>query len=877
MFEASAPPTVHSILRPKRWALWAVIVVSVGLGAWAIAANIERASLRGSSWAVREAQLDNRLQQIATMALSDARGTIIVIDPQTGRIRAVVNPEIAFGESLPPGSTIKPFTTMAAMNSGVVRADTTTLCREQYAHETFQTVCAHPRDLGPLTPTEAIAYSCNYYFGKVGEQLSEPAFASTLTQFGFGKKTGVNFHNEASGKLVRGAWHSQNAIGETENFYVTPIQLLNAYSALVNGGRLFVPQVSSPAGFQSRLQTQLVINDEQRTLVIKGMRGAVRYGTAESAGLYSLPNYVFGKTGTATQINGFRTQGWFVGFATALDDEQPADRELEPRNIKIGVLVFLHKAHGSDAGKVARRVFEEFTRSQNGELPEAKPAIAAITQPAPAPQHVKIHSAKENLTRAMTLENYILGVVATEGSTETELAAAQALAIASRTFALRNIGRHSTEGYDYCSTTHCQRFETAGEYVPAHLREAVYSTSGETIRDSRNQLADAYFSASCGGVTANVTTLWGAEARPYLRGVEDSYCETGKHGRWQDVISTAQLQKAMQSDPRTSDVDLITELTVGRRDETGRVQLIRIKGKRAITIGGWEFKIIVGRALGWNVLKSSRFDITRSGSDFVFTGSGFGHGLGLCQEGAHAMAARGASYRQVLAKYFPGTTVSTQVSNWSSDVFWGGDPTNLVALSAFQRSRRTFSGEQVRISFPISIDQREIESLLSEVESHRRNLNSRLSAAGLFTQVPAVEIHVNETTGDFVGRTGQPPWAAAASKGNRIELQPLNVLKRRNVLSTTVRHELVHVLLNAMGGRSARWFAEGLAIHFAGEGSMVSSHVPRTAMTTEQIEQKLSVASSAAEMKTAYAAAYQAVQQLISAEGELNVWRRISR
>ena len=856
----------------KRGAWWAFVVFSLVAAAWIFAANTDRISLSKSNHALSEAELDNHLQQAATAALLDARGTIVVIDPQTGRIRAVVNPEIAFGESLPPGSTIKPFTTIAALNSGVVQPDSTTLCREEYAHDTFHTVCSHPRDLGPLNPTDAIAYSCNYYFGKVGERLNEQAFSSTLAQFGFGKKTGVNFHGEAGGKLVRGAWHSQNAIGESEDFYTTPIQLLTAYSALVNGGRLFVPQVSSPAGFQSKLQTQLNINDDQRTLVVKGMRGAVRYGTAESAGLYSLSNFVIGKTGTATQINGFRTQGWFVGFASDLSDDAPAESELEPKHIRLGVLVFLHKAHGSDAGKVARRVFEVFARSSGDEV---KPAIAETSQPSRSPGEVKIHSVKENVTRTMSLENYILGVVAAEGSTETELAAAQALAITSRTYAVGNIGRHSSEGYDFCSTTHCQRFEASID-VAAHLREAVHSTEGQTIQDSQNQLADAYFSASCGGVTANVATLWGAHARTYLRGVEDSLCETGKHGRWKDVISAAQLQKSMQSDPRTSLVRRITDITVQRRDETGRAQLITINGDREVRISGWEFKIIVGRALGWNLLKSSRFEVSRSGSDFVFTGSGFGHGLGLCQEGAHAMAVRGANYRQILTKYFPGTTVASEVSKWSADVLWRG-PAHVVASRSFQRARRTLSGEQVRISFPASIEQREIESLLSEVESHRRSLNARVSAAGLFTQVPAVEIYVNETTGDFVGRTGQPPWAAAATKGNRVELQPLSTLKRRNVLSTTLRHELVHVLLNATGGRTSRWFEEGLAIHFAGEGPLVSPHAPRAALTPEQIEQRLGGASSAVEMKVAYAAAYKAVQQLISAEGESNVWRRISR
>jgi stage II sporulation protein D len=71
---------------------------------------------------------------------------------------------------------------------------------------------------------------------------------------------------------------------------------------------------------------------------------------------------------------------------------------------------------------------------------------------------------------------------------------------------------------------------------------------------------------------------------------------------------------------------------------------------------GWDFKLIVGRTLGWNMLKSSRFEVTRAGPNFVFRGEGFGHGLGLCQEGAHALARRrGASYLQILRHYFPGT------------------------------------------------------------------------------------------------------------------------------------------------------------------------------------------------------------------------------
>lgn len=879
------PPTArintHRSPNLKRWAMWLAALFTVAVALWAISSQANRGSLLASTTSLSEIELDQRLQQAATSALGDERGTIIVIDPQTGRIRAVVNPEIAFGESLPPGSTIKPFTTLAALNTGILDNDSTTLCREEYSHDTFHTVCAHPRGLTPLNPTDALAYSCNYFFGKVGEKLSEPAFSATLSQFGFGKKTGVNFHGEANGKLVRGAWRSQNAIGETDNFHATPIQVLIAYSAIANGGSLFVPQLSAPTEFQSGRATPVPIDVDQRKLVIKGMRGAVRYGTAESASLYSLPNYIFGKTGTATQINGFRTQGWFVGFASDLNDAAPEDLELEASHIKLGVLVFLAKAHGSDAAKVARRVFEEYARTASPPKQETHVAVGApLVQPRRASNEVKVYSASENVTRTMSLEDYILGVVATEGSTENERAAAQALAIASRTYALRNLGRHSADGYDFCSTTHCQRYTATSANIAPHLLEAVHSTSGETLRTNHDQLADAYFSASCGGATANMATLWGGSAPIHLRGVEDEYCATEKHSSWEDVISRSQLQKALQSDPRTTLVGPISDLSIYRRDETGRAQIISIKGNRQITISGWEFKIIVGRALGWNVLKSSRFEISRAGGNFIFRGSGFGHGLGLCQEGAHVMASRGATYRQILMKYFPGTRITKDdVPGWSADILWQNETQFATAsmVRTLQGSRRTLSGEQVRISYPASIQRREAEALLNEAQSHRRSLNARLNAAGVWAQLPSVDIFVNETTGDFVGRTGQPPWSAGASKGNRIELQPLAILKRRKVLSTTLRHEFVHVVIEAIGsGRTPRWLAEGLAIHFAGEGPLVSRHAGKE-LSTEQVEQRLVTAKSPEEMKAAYAAAYGAVRRMITAEGEPNVWRRLSR
>jgi stage II sporulation protein D len=502
----------------------------------------------------------------------------------------------------------------------------------------------------------------------------------------------------------------------------------------------------------------------------------------------------------------------------------------------------------------------------------------------------------------MPIEDYVRGVVAAEGSTETEVEALKALAIASRTYTLKNINRHARDGYDFCTTTHCQRYHPAElgstDDVASAVVEAVERTKGEVLLGSDAQVADSYFSASCGGATANLAALWGGTAPPYLRGVRDDYCASEPHANWTDTIPQSKLLKALNSDARTSVGNRIEGVRILRTDASGRAELVVLEGDRRLTVKGWDFKIIVGRALGWNLLKSSRFTVERVGSNFVFRGSGFGHGLGLCQEGAHVMAQRGARYRQILARYFPGTDVSdsfvTQTVSLRSlppmqptsfaDLLWTDASLSEVNLmpgssrTVRAAARRTLSSEHFRVNYPVTVNQREVEGLLSFLQSSRKSLLARVTAAGVNAQFPGLEIFINETTGDFVGRTRQPPWAAAATQNNRIELQPLATLKRRRILETTLRHELVHTVIDVLGGgRTPRWLAEGLALHYADEGRLIARYEPRKRMTVEAIETQLAGARSADEMKTAYAAAYREVKKLISDEGETNVWRRVTR
>src|SRR5215213_3842615 len=573
------------------------------------------------------------LQSVATAALGQREGAIIVIDPQTGRIRALVNPTLAFQHAFPPGSTIKPFTALAALRAGVIDEDSRTRCREEHKDEVE--ACSHPRDLPPLNPSEAIAYSCNYYFAKTGERIKANDLAQTLAEFGFGQPAGIDAEEEAQGAIVRAKWQPNSAIGEGEFIQTTPLQLLMAYTALLNGGRLLTPQLGPSA---PQVRSQVEIEVAERAIILAGMRGAVRFGTAEKAGLSSLPAYVVGKTGTSTQIQGFRTHGWYVGFSFA-PNKPPG-----PKNLQLAVVVYLKNAHGSEAAEVAAPILQQSVETSETESPK------------PTTTNVVVHQVTENKSHEMSLEDYVARVVSVEASTEDEPEALKSVAIAARTFALKNLARHKQEGYDFCSTTHCQRFESTTP--PPAVVAAVEGTAGLVLTDDRGLVADSYFGASCGGMTANLQTLWETPAPKHLTGVRDDYCNAGFHSRWTDVITPERMAAALRSDPRTDVGETIRELTVSRRDETGRAELVSILGKQRRVINGWEFKLIVGRALGWNVLKSSRFSISRSGSAFVFRGSGFGHGLGLCQEGAHVMAQRGFTYRQIVAKYFPGTSVS---------------------------------------------------------------------------------------------------------------------------------------------------------------------------------------------------------------------------
>jgi SpoIID/LytB domain protein len=922
------------ITQVHAWALAcaciAILLLSFPLpqGGWA-AFEAPRAD-RGDS------EMDSALQEAAIAALGQRKGTIIIMDAQTGRIRALVNPKTAFAEAAMPGSTMKPFTALAALRAGLIDQDSRTVCPGRFTGLDFSLACVHPDHLPPFTPSQAIAYSCNYYFASLGQRLGRDDLIQTLRSFGFGQLAAPS---EVAGLLrpcetgnsarIQIAHHAsaqsdcnaRAAVGESDHIQVTPIQLLAAYTALVNGGHLFQPRVAEDSESDPIERATIEINPRHRAIITEGMAGAVRYGTARHAHLDSLPLYILGKTGTSMPPKGFRSNGWFVGFAAP---PQPKG-EPQPAEIDLAVLVLVERSHGADAAAISRSIFEAYAAARSSKSKPTPISSNANSPELDSKSEIKVHLVTENATQELGLEEYVLGVMRAEGSMETEPEALKALAVAVRTYALKNRGRHAKDGYDFCSTTHCQRFVVATDRGASptvregSLLAAVRDTEGQVLRDNRGQFVDSYFGASCGGETANVGTLWGVTPPEYLRGVRDEFCLSGPHAHWTDTISRADLLRALQSDSRTNVGSRLDQVVVSKRDQTGRAEFITLEGEQRKSVRGWDFKIIVGRVLGWNLLKSSRFEVSRAGSGFVFRGSGFGHGLGLCQEGAHVLAARGVGYQRILEKYFPGTGVrpsgrlSGRVSS-NEGIDLNAKAAKVVAKSAEENLRvplrplrlsktwkadasparanerlvferhatgqrfLTISSEHFRVTYPAAVDRRDANQVLGTLDSARANFISRASAASVSVgDLPLLEIRINDSTGDFIARTGQPWWAAAATKGNRIELQPLGILKRRGVLLTTLRHELAHAVIDrASHNRAPRWLEEGFALYLAGEGATISRYLRRVKLSTEELEKKLERPGSAEDMRALYAQAYSDVFYLVGNSGEPSVWKKLA-
>ena len=246
------------------------------------------------------------------------------------------------------------------------------------------------------------------------------------------------------------------------------------------------------------------------------------------------------------------------------------------------------------------------------------------------------------------LEAYVSSVVASEYPFP-EVEGAKAQAVLARTYALRRTGAQAR--YDLDDHTGSQVYRGAGAETEVSRRAAA-ETAGEVLRYDGALAETPYFSSS-GGYTADNDAVWAGAPLPYLRAVADPYDADSPHHTWETTVGQDRLHRAL-SDRFGGRV---RGFTVARRSRSGRVAEVTLDGARRPSISGSQFRSAVNAELGAQTIRSTRFEVARDGDAYVFTGGGFGHGVGMSQYGARGQARAGRSYRDILAYYFAGTAL----------------------------------------------------------------------------------------------------------------------------------------------------------------------------------------------------------------------------
>jgi stage II sporulation protein D len=295
-------------------------------------------------------------------------------------------------------------------------------------------------------------------------------------------------------------------------------------------------------------------------------------------------------------------------------------------------------------------------------------AAAACASRAPAPPPVVTAQPPPRTTLRVRLdtrvvsvpvEEYVAGCVVAElGSLDLgPPAAARARdvqAIVCRSYALGNLLKHGSEGFDLCATTHCQVYRPVPATAIGRLaREAAERTAGRILYLNGQPVVPVYH-ADCGGRTSAASDVWGGPPTAHLQSVKDDVCERRPPWRWE--VALDRLDAALRQVPGL-DVRGLRDVGVARRDAAGRAATVRLEGAETRTARSDDFRAAVVAVFGPSSLRSTWFTIARRGRTLEFEGRGNGHGVGLCQLGLVARAGRGESPASILAHYYSGATV----------------------------------------------------------------------------------------------------------------------------------------------------------------------------------------------------------------------------
>jgi stage II sporulation protein D len=264
------------------------------------------------------------------------------------------------------------------------------------------------------------------------------------------------------------------------------------------------------------------------------------------------------------------------------------------------------------------------------------------------PSIVALPGGRSGVVAAVPVDDYLYGVLPVEASPGWPPDALAAQAIVARTFALSR--RTFARPYDVVVSQSDQRFGGIDAEYPA-TNAAVDATRNAVITFAGGNTS-VFYSACCGGHTADAAEVWGHETLPYLRGVADPYCSAAPDYRWERSVPLERVAAALGA---RIDGE-ITGFALGPADVSGRPATIDVLSDTArATLSAAEFRLL----LGAECVRSSWITALQfEPPQLVIRGAGRGHGVGLCQWGARAMGAAGSSAAAILGFYFPGTRIA---------------------------------------------------------------------------------------------------------------------------------------------------------------------------------------------------------------------------
>ncbi len=236
------------------------------------------------------------------------------------------------------------------------------------------------------------------------------------------------------------------------------------------------------------------------------------------------------------------------------------------------------------------------------------------------------------------MSNYLAGVIESEGGGGRHLEYYKVQALMSRTYALKNKSRHAKEGFSVCDGVHCQAYHNKLTHTPSIL-EAVKATKGLVLVDNHNHLVTTYFSANCGGQICDASYVWNTSV-PYVKPFVDTFCIHTRQATWQTSVSKASWKTYLKNQFGVTEAMLGDQLYNFTQDER---KAFYIHPSLGIPLRDLRQKFN---------LKSTYFSTRLEGEKVIISGRGFGHGVGLCQEGAMQMALSGYDFSQIARYYF---------------------------------------------------------------------------------------------------------------------------------------------------------------------------------------------------------------------------------